>query len=288
MSKFVKLATVAALSLSVCAFAEKANLLESGSFEWPPVRKRKSIAEGADVSKSAMNAEWYTFKDSVSAEGGSLVLGLTNEVFRTGRQCIFVNFDKLTRPLAVAQLASDFVSVKPEESYRVSIWGRIDKENPLALDQRVPNLKLRVDWFLADKEEQVGNAEYRIQPIPGSRNRVAMFSANKWSEYFANLKSPEGAAFMRVTWTWETPAQAGETHGTAYFDDATIFGEPGPKEDLFADEPAEKVEPEKPAEPEVAKAPEPAKPEKPKDNLLIPLSTPVPPPATPQKPKAAK
>ena len=236
-----------------------------------------------------MNAEWLTFKDSIKEEGGKLILGLTNEVFRTGRQCMFVQFDKLTRPITVAQLASDFVSIKPSEKYHVSIWGRIDKKLPLTLDQRVPHLKMRVDWFMADKEEQTGNVEYRVQSIPGSPNRPPMFSSTKWSEYYADIKAPEDAAFMRVTWTWETPPQAGETHGIVYFDDAGIHGESGPKEDLFADEPEMVDEPEKPVVTPVEKpAPPPPKKEPVGETLAVPVSTPVPPPPAPQKPKARK
>ena len=286
MFNHAQLTACAILCASASAFAERTPLLESGSFEWPPVSRKKALSEGADVSKSAMNAEWLTFKDSTKEEGGKLILGLTNEISRTGRQCMFVQFEKLTRPIAVAQLASDFVSIKPSETYHVSIWGRIDKKNPITLDQRVPHLKLRVDWFLADKEEQTGNVEYRAQPIPGTANRAPMFSASKWSEYYANLKAPEDAAFMRVTWTWETPPQAGETHGIVYFDDATIEGESGPKEDLFADEPEMVEEEEKPAPP-AAPAPPPPPPPK-TENLAVPVSTPVPPPPAPQKPKTRK
>ncbi|MEK0449763.1 MAG: hypothetical protein RL088_2031 [Verrucomicrobiota bacterium] len=282
--------TIAAaiLCASISVHAERQQLLESGSFEWPPVSRKKSLAEGADVSKSAMNADWYTFKDSTKDVGGKLTLGLTNEIFRTGRQCMFVQFENLTRPLAVAKLASDFVSIKPGETYHVSIWGRIDRKNPVTLDQRVPLLKLQVDWFMADREEQTGETQFRVQPIPGSANRPAMFVSAKWNEFFVDMKAPDDAAYMRVTWTWETGPHAGETNGTAYFDDATIIGIPGPKEDPFADEPemAEETPVVAPVAPPVApvpvETPKPADPE----NLAVPVSTPVPPQAAPsQKPK---
>ncbi len=280
MLKIVQTTVCAILCAATPAFSERTQLLESGSFEWPPVRRKKAISEGADVSKSAMNAEWLTFKDSATGDGGKLVLGLTNEQFRTGKQCMFVQFDHLTRPAAVAQLASDFVSIKPGESYHVSIWGRVDKKEPLTLDQRVPHIRLRVDWFLADKEEQTGNVEYRTQPIPGTANRPPMFSAAKWSEYFANLKSPPDAAFMRVTWTWETPPQPGETHGIVYFDDATIIGESGPKEDPFAEEPETATDDAKSVEkPEPTLQP---KQEQPGENLAAPVSTPIPAPPSPR------
>ena len=289
MLKIVQITAAFVFIAVLSARAEKQNLLESGSFEWPPVRKKKAISEGADVSKSAMNAEWFTFKDSATGEGGKLVMGLTNEIFRTGRQCVFVEFEKLTRPLAVAQLASDFVSIKPGEMYRIGVWGRIDKEQPIALDQRVPHLKLRVDWFLADREEQTGEVEYRVQPIPGSANRPPMFVAGKWSEYFANLKAPAEAAFVRVTWTFESGPNEGETNGIIYFDDAGIEGEPGPKEAIFEDEPEMEDDDEKPstpAEKPAIVAPALPLPKVPQiENLALPLSGLNPAPAQAESPR---
>ncbi len=230
----IRLFTIATLALGASAFAEQ--LLESGSFEWPPVTHRKARSEGADLSKSAMNAEWVTFQDKPDAEGGRLVLGLTNEIARTGRQSIFVQFDKLAKPLTSTQLASDFVPILPERRYHFGIWGRMDKKMPISLDQRVPYLKLRVDWFKADKEEQTGEVVWRVQPIPGSPNLKPLFTAGKWTEFSTDVKSPEEAAYVRITWYWDTPPQEGVTDGVIYFDDAAIVGESGPKEDPFAEE----------------------------------------------------
>ena len=230
----IRTAIAATLALSTPTFAEQ--LLESGSFEWPPVTHRKTRAEGADVSKSAMNAEWTAFKDKPDAEGGRLLLGVTNEIARTGRQSIFVQFDKLTKPLTSAFLASDFIPILPEKPYRFAIWGRMDRKQPISLDQRVPYLKLRVDWFKADKEEQTGDVAWRVQPIPGSPNLKLLFTAGKWTEYYADVKSPEEAAFVRITWYWDTPPKEGETDGVIYFDDAAIFGESGPKDNPLAEE----------------------------------------------------
>ena len=130
----------------------------------------------------------------------------------------------------------------------------------MTLDQRVPYLKLRVDWFMADKEEQTGEVVWKVQPMPGSKLRKALFNSGEWNEFFANVKSPDDAAFIKVTWFWDTPPQEGETNGVIYFDDAVIEGEAAPKEEVVFEEEMkdeEKPVPIKP--PETVKAP--AKPE---------------------------
>jgi hypothetical protein len=247
------LGVLGSLSLLPVVQAEPEQLLETGSFEWPPVVARKTKAEGADVTKSAMNAEWVRFTDKPDAEGGQLLLGLTNRVFRTGRQCLFVEFNKLAKPMVKTELSSDMLPILPSHPYRVAIWGRIDKERPITLAQRSPYLKLRVDWFKEDREEQTGESVWKAQPIPGPKNRKPLFVAHEWKEFFATVKSPEDAAFVKITWSWETPPQEGETDGVIYFDDATLFGESGPKDDPLAE--IEKEEQEKEAAEAAGKAP---------------------------------
>jgi hypothetical protein len=282
MNHAISLAALLVLGASAIA----AQLLEEGSFEVMPVTKRKSIADGGDISKAS--SEWVRFVDKSDAEGGRIILGLTNEIARTGRQSIFVQFDNVTKPGAVATLSSELVSIRPGQTYHVAIWGRVDREDPVALDQRLPYLKLRVDWFAAppkegDEEdtnptgapEQAGEVEYRVQPLPGSKKRKPIFTAAKWTEFYADLKAPADAATMKVTWTWETPPQEGATNGVMYFDDAVVEGEPGPKLDIFADEPEPAPEEEKkPAEP--AKPAEAPKPVAPKSPDITPVSTPPP------------
>ena len=70
-----------------------------------------------------------------------------------------------------------------------------------------------MDWFKADKEEQTGDVVWRVQPIPGSPNLKPLFTAGKWTEFYADVKSPEEAAFVRITWYWETPPKEGMTDG---------------------------------------------------------------------------
>jgi|GEM_PF-1300262 len=249
---------------------------QSGSFEWPAVMARKTISEkGADITKSAMNAEWRSVKDKHDPDGGQLLLGLTNRVARTGRQCLFVEFNHVTKPNASAVVSSDLLPVLPNQPYHVAIWGKVDKERPLTLAQRLPYLKLRIDWFTAGTEEegpeQSGEPVWKVQPMPGSKHRKPLFTVTEWTEYFANVKSPEDAAFVKITWSWETLPEEGETDGIIYFDDATLFGDAPPKEDPFADvEKEEKTEaPKEGAAPAAPSAPAPA--------------TPAPAPATPPK-----
>lgn len=262
------------LALGTSSFAEQ--LMERGSFELPPVTRRKARSEGADLSKFV--GGWVQFKDKADAAGGRLILGLTNEVSRTGRQSLFVRFDKLTKPQAKGELASELIPILPGKPYHVGIWGRVDKENPVTLDQRLPYLKLRIDWFMAPGKEpaeddegadvdvtpvsgdstkeddnspltyaQTGEPVWRLQPLPGSKNRPPFFRSGRWTEFFVDVKSPADAAFIKVTWYWETPPDAGETNGVMYFDDATVEGESGPREVPFADEPDDDAPAAKPA-----------------------------------------
>lgn len=231
------------------AWAENEQMLESGGFEWPAVLGKKARSEGADISKSAAtNAEWIKFQDKPDGEGGRLIFGLTSEMSHGGRQGMYVEFDKLTKPNVSADMVSDFLPIKPGKPYRVGIWGRMDKARPITLAQRLPILQLRVDWFKLDEEgdmAQVGQPVWKMQPIPGPKTRKPFFIAGDWREYFADLTSPEDAGFIKITWSWRTPpAEEGETDGVIYFDDATLVGEPGPKP---PPEELEEYEEEKPA-----------------------------------------
>lgn len=261
--------------------------LESGSFEWPPVVARKLRTEGADISKSAMNIEWIRFKDKPDPEGGRLLFGLTNEIFRSGRQCLFVEFDKVTKPMVVAELSSTLLPVVPGEPYRVAIWGRMDKKRPITLDQRLPYLKLRVDWFKIDEENeeaQTGEVVWKAQPIPGPLRRPPLFVSTRWSEYWADVKAPDDAHFIKITWTWETSPHEGETNGVIYFDDAVLVGKAAPRVN-----PLDEIEmEEKQAEEAAAKAEEAAKAAGrvvPKPDAAKPSAAPAPEPKAPKAPE---
>jgi hypothetical protein len=248
MTRLPLLMIAAVLAADTAAFGDQ--LLESGTFEWPVVTKRKSRAEGADLTKSAMSAQWRTFRDkSEDKDGkeGKLVLGLTNEISRSGRQSLFAQFDKLTKKNTLAILSSDLISVQPGQTYRIGIYGRVDKKDPLALDGRIPWLQLRVDWFKngVDEDsgepaiEQVGNPDTntRAEQLPGGKTRKPYFVSTEWKPMAYNFKAPDDAEFVKVTWIWQTTQQDGESQGVMYFDDAIIEGPAGPKVDPFADDP---------------------------------------------------
>ena len=216
------------------AIATETQLLEYGSFELPRVKERTPRRQGGDFLKFALG-EWVRFEDKPDDDGGKLVAGVTNEVARTGRQSLFIEFTKLTKPQMFAEISSQPIPVKPSAPYRVSIWGRMDKKQPLTIEQRIPNLYLQVDFFQADGETQTGDQVFRVQPMPGSRRVKPFFSTERWSEYYAEVETPEDAGYLKITWRWATnppkiaapgaPPDKSETNGVMYFDDATLIGE---------------------------------------------------------------
>jgi hypothetical protein len=265
----LSLLTPAALLALFLAPLPAAQLLESGSFESPRVKGRKSRVEGGSPLR-ATRSDWQQFDDKVNDEGGRLKGGMTDEISHSGRQSLYIEYDKLADEKAGVILASNLVSILPDKSYHVAIWGRLPKQNPLTIEDRLAYLKLFVEFFQADRESpcEEGQSAMRAQPLPGSRNRPPLFTTGKWTEYFADLKSPPDAGFMKVMWRWDTPAQEGAVTGVIFFDDAVIVGEPGPRP----------PEPELP-DPEKADAegkPTPTDSPKPDEKAAAPPATPKP------------
>ena len=225
-------------------------LLDTGSFEAPRVNGRTPRAQGGNPVMPVGKREWIYFEDKRDDKDGKLIAGLTNEIAHTRKQSIYVTFDKLTATSAKVELASSLISILPSNPYHVSIWGRVDKKNPLTLDQRLPILGVEVDFFLPDKETQTGEPIIKIQPMPGSLNRPPLFTADKWAEFFADVTSPEDATYMKVTWRVATPPSNGPVNGTIFFDDANIRGIPGKTPDELAEEAPEPPEPSEPGNPQ--------------------------------------
>jgi hypothetical protein len=199
-------------------------ILEYGSFELPRVQARTPKLKGGNFLLFTSD-EWMDFHGEPDSSHGSLVLGLTNEVARTGRQSMYVEFNKLNKPRAEAMLVSQLIAIKPDQPYRAGLWGRMDKKQPLTLDQPLPSLRLQIDFFQADGETQTGDQVFRVQPMPGSRDREPFFVSKEWREYYADMQTPEDAGFLKITWSWTSPQEAGEINGVMYFDDATLIGE---------------------------------------------------------------
>lgn len=199
------------------------NLLNNASFEQPKVETRTDVRKGVNPALAEKETTWAHFM-SMDLEG-RIAVGLTNEVSRTGTQSIYVEFTKATAAKE-AFLMSDLIPVKELEAYRISLWGQLDRKRPLTLDQGRPVMRLEVEFYQADQESSAGATQYRTQMIPGSPRRV-LFFASRWTEYFADVRSPVGSEFMKITFRWETPADHETADGIIYFDDAVVEGPAG-------------------------------------------------------------
>src|SRR4051812_9176285 len=200
---------------------EEVPFLNAG-FEVPKVTARTPEPKGANpalpaVAKDderAKQTEWAHFQTfgipADNAGDGALVVGLTNELARSGKQSLFVDFQKLKTKGKIAFLMSDLVPIKGGNTYRVSIWGRIDRKRPLALDQRRPFMQLEATFYKAGAEEQTGDPEVRTQMIPGKQDWL-VFVSGKWNEFFSNIKTPDDAALMQITFRWKTTEDDGVT-----------------------------------------------------------------------------
>jgi hypothetical protein len=242
MKALVFFTPLAALALS--AFGQEENLLKNASFELPAVKEKTDTRKsGSPVFATEGETIWTQFQvfSKAKENEGLAVVGLTNEIARTGKQSIFVDFQKLKTKQYRSFLMTDIFSVKPANTYRVAIWGRTDKKRPLTLDQRRPYMQVEAEFFGVDAEEQVGEVETRTQMIPGSLNRL-LFTSNKWGQYVTNFKTPRNAAFMKVTFRWDTGREDGETDGAIYFDDASVTLVPG-GESLVPVDPSELTPP---------------------------------------------
>jgi hypothetical protein len=210
--------TLAALLLPCVARAE--NLLKNASFEAPSVEGRVGSRKGGDPSLAKTETSWAHFQ--TMDKEGKITVGMTTEVARTGKQAIYVQFDGATTGRG-AFLMTDLIPIKAEEAYHMSLWGRLDRKKPLSLDQGRPYMQVVVDFLLPDQATNAGDTEFRTQMIPGSPKRL-MFLSGKWTEYFADFKAPKGAAFMKLSFHWESPKGEHPASGTIYFDDAVLEG----------------------------------------------------------------
>lgn len=224
------LAIIAWIGTALVPSAHAANLLVNGSFEAPAVTGRVPERDGGSTLRAAQKGSWKTFAADPSTDGGQLIMGLTNEVAHSGKQSLFVDFNKVTASEREAVLGTELIPVKADRTYRVSSWARIDRKRPLALDERRPFLVLELHFFESDQKTEVGEPIQGPQIIPGiivpGGPHQLIFVSGKWSESYARVTTPEKAAFLQVTWTWMTPKEEGETDGVLYWDDASLEEEP--------------------------------------------------------------
>lgn len=213
------------ISMSATSFAENENMLKNSGFELPVVQARTVEPSGANPAQVDEDAtSWAHFQavhNPRDKTGGKIAVGLTNEIARTGKQSVFVDFQNVTATRRRSFLMTGLTPVKAGETYRIGIWGRIDEKRPLTLDQRRPYLRVEVEYFTADKENQAGSADNRNEFIPGGLDRL-FFVSTKWTEYFTTVRTPADAGFMKASFRWETGKEQGATDGLIYFDDASL------------------------------------------------------------------
>jgi hypothetical protein len=202
------------------------NLLENGGFELPKITGRTPEEKGGNPARVDGKTAWDTLTTDHTDKGGKLSVGVTDEIARTGKQALFVDFERLTAPSRQVSLVTTLVPVKPSQSYRISIWGRIDGKRPLTLDQRRPYVWIDVQFLKADRDTEAGEAQLGVQMIPGSivpgATTGLTFVSSKWSESVALVETPKDTAFLQVTWTWGVPRDEGETDGMVFWDDAAV------------------------------------------------------------------
>lgn len=231
---------LASALLLIPSFALLADeIFPEGSFEAPAVEARTPKAKGGDPSNKGEGPVWSGFDHKPDDKGGRFTAGLTNEIARTGRQSLYFEFDKLTLPYQSAVIQSAPIAIVPLKDYRVSIWGRLDAKNPLSAAARTATVKVEVDFYKADKETQVGESVYAVQPLPGIKGKPAVYSDKKWTEFWTVATAPEDAAFMIISWRWESGPEEGEANGVIYFDDVSVQG-PAPVPEPSETKPVEK------------------------------------------------
>ena len=208
------------------------NLVPYGDFEAPVVKGRTTKDAGGDPANTGKSLGWIEFKFDTSGTSSTISGGLTDEVARSGRQSLFIDFDHVHEPYQAATLTSNFIPIVSGTDYQVAIWGRTDAKKLINSDGRSAYLKLEVDFFAKDGNESVGDPFFRVQPLPGSKDHDPDFKPDAWSRFYVNLKSPPGAVFAQIIWRWETGGDPGEINGTMFFDDATLTGPPNPVPDL--------------------------------------------------------
>ena len=192
----------------------------NASFEEPVVQKRTTDIEGGNPA-AIEASDWGHFFRRKGQGEGALNVGLTNEIARTGKQSIFLDFAGITGKRFTATLMTQLIPVKPQQPYKAGMWGRLDKERPLTLDQRRPYLRMEFEFYKADEETQVGDTEYRVMQIPGSLKKL-LFTSSQWNQAYGIVRAPAEAALMKVSYVFNVRNDPGRTDGIIFFDDASV------------------------------------------------------------------
>ena len=227
MKKLLLIPAVLLLTHAPAFILHADNLMLNGGFEEPAVKTRSTMELGGNPVANEATSKWKTFEILAQPAAGKVVAGLTNEISHEGAQSLYVEYGNVSIGSQIIQLRTRLIGIMPEAPYRINLWGKLDKKTPFVIGERTLFLKMEVNYFMDDGVTPAGESDYRIQPIPGSKNRPPVFTAEKWNEYFVEVKSPPGAAFMVFTLKFENGSQPGKTTGIIFIDDFSISGNPG-------------------------------------------------------------
>ena len=220
-------------SLATLSAAETPNLLQNGSFETPTVEARTAADAGGSPVLGTNESSWQELTGNTQAEAGKISFGLTNSIARTGKQSLFIDFQNLTATGRTVQIATRLIPVQPGTTYEISIWGRIDRDRPVALDERRPHMWVDAEFIQQDQQTSAAEPRTAVILVPGNVSPFfgpeLLVTSQRWSPITTTAEAPAGAAFLRVIWSWVIGKDEGETDGIAYWDDASIKALPAPE-----------------------------------------------------------
>jgi hypothetical protein len=194
VSAAIVLASAASLSFAAAqapkpkpvapALPDQPNLITNASFEEPVFAAPRNFKEGGSPAQAGDGKTiWRQFRVRGLAKEneGVFDLGVTNQIARTGKQSVYVDLKNVTARDQRAYLMTDLMPVQAGYKYRVGIWGRIDKNRPLTLDQRRILMKAEMEFFTPATDENAGELESRnaegpafhLEQMGGIRHRRA-------------------------------------------------------------------------------------------------------------------
>ena len=97
------------------SLARADNLIQNASFEEPKIDGKVGATAGGTPAAPETGTTWTHFQSMDRTK--KVTVGMTNEVARTGKQAIYVQFDAAAKTKE-ALLMSDLIPVKPQENYR--------------------------------------------------------------------------------------------------------------------------------------------------------------------------
>jgi hypothetical protein len=169
--KSTLLVALSGASFANLSAAEAPNLLLNGSFETPTVEARTAADAGGSPVLGSNESSWQELTGDTQEEAGKITFGLTNSIARTGKQSDVRRFSESHRQGADSAAGHQNDSGQPDTTYEISIWGRIDRDRPVALDERRPHMWIDVEFL--QKDQQTTAAEPRTAGSSGAGQHLA-------------------------------------------------------------------------------------------------------------------